>query len=93
MIIQILTILAISNLITEQKISRDIINKIFKPENYLLFSGWKRFTYDLLSCWVCSSFHVAWIYLLINQEPLSIHYITTPLITMLVADIIQKFKK
>lgn len=93
MITDIIIILAIANLITEQKIARDQINKLFKPEHYLDFSGPKRFIWDLLSCWSCTSFHVGWIYLLVNQEPLSIQYIYYPLIAMMISDVIQKLKR
>jgi len=92
MILDIVIVLAIANLITEQTITRRLINNIFKPEHYLTFSGWKRFIYDLISCWSCTSFHIGWIYLIVKQEPISLQYIIIPLIAMMVADVILKLK-
>jgi hypothetical protein len=85
--------IAIANLISEQMIVRNVVNKIFKPENYLNYTGSKRFVYDLLSCWVCLSVWTTVIFLLIKQEPLGLQYIYMPLINMLVVDIIQKIKR
>jgi hypothetical protein len=85
--------IAIANLITEQKISRNYINNWFKPENYLRFRSWKRWIYDGLSCWSCLTVWVSVIYLIINGEPLGLQYIKVPLINMLVVDIIQKLKR
>jgi hypothetical protein len=85
--------IAIANLISEQMIVRNLVNRIFKPENYLYFSGSKRFVYDLLSCWTCLTVWTTVIFLLIKQEPLGLQYIYMPLINMLVVDIIQKLKR
>ena len=93
MITDLLIILAISNLIVEQSIIRNLINKLFKPENYLHFSGYKRFIYDLLSCWPCTTFHIGWIYMILKQDPISLQYIYIPLIAMLVADVTLKIKR
>lgn len=47
MILQILIIISISNLISEQKIARDFIHRyLFDPVNYLNYSGYKRFFYE-----------------------------------------------
>lgn len=89
----ILIPIAVANLISEQKIVRDLVNRLYDPTNYLKFTGIKRFTYDLLSCWVCLSFHTTWIYLLLKQEPDLIQYIYIPLTNMLIVDVIQKIKR
>jgi hypothetical protein len=88
----ILIILAISNLITEQTIVRDIINKLFDSSNYRNFSNTKNFFYGMISCWSCFSFHCGWIYTLIIMGP-SIDCIVNGLIAMLIADTINKLKR
>lgn len=93
MIQDILIIMAISNLITEQQIARRQIIKWFKPENYLGFSGYKRFFYDLLSCWTCLTVWLAPLYLLVSGAPIGLQYINITLISMLLVDIIQKLKR
>jgi len=85
--------IAIANLITEQTIGRNLINKIFNPKNYLEFNGFEKALYDVYSCWTCLTVWTTVIFLLIKQEPISIHYIYIPLINMLVVDIIQKLKR
>jgi hypothetical protein len=91
--IDILTIIAISNLISEQSLPRSIVNKIFKPENYLNYSGYKRFFYDLLGCWSCLTVWISVIYMATKQVDLGLQYIYIPLIAMLLVDIIQKLKR
>lgn len=91
--IDIIIPIAIANLITEQKIGRDLIMKLYNPVNYLGFKGIKKWSFDLLSCWTCLSFHTSWIFLLLKQEPLSIQYIYIPLMNMLIVDVIQKIKR
>jgi hypothetical protein len=85
--------IAIANLISEQSIIRNLINKWFEPRNYLNYTGSKRFVYDLLSCWTCLSVWTTLIFLLIKQEPIWIHYLYQPLTNMLIVDIIQKIKR
>lgn len=85
--------IAIANLISEQKIVRDLVNRLYDVTNYLNFRGIKRFSYDLLSCWVCLSVWTTIIYLMLKQEPEWIQYIYTALTNMLIVDIIQKIKR
>ncbi len=85
--------IAIANLISEQSIVRNIINRIFNPNGYLNWKGPKRFIYDLISCWTCLTVWVSVIFLIINGKPIDIQYIYTPLVNMLVVDIIQKIKR
>jgi hypothetical protein len=87
-----LTIIAIANLISEQTIVRSIVVKWFKPENYLGFSGTKKFIFDLLSCPACLSFHIGWLYPGILYG-FSIDCIVNGLICMLIYDIILKLKR
>ena len=92
-LITILVILAIANLITEQKIVRDVVIKIFNPEFYLEWSKIKRFFFDMISCFSCLSFHVGWIYLLATSHPFGFDYIIYPLVCMLIADTLLKLKR
>jgi len=85
--------IAIANLITEQTIFRNFINRIFKPEDYLYFNKSKKFIYDLLSCWTCLTIWTSLIYLILKQDTTLLQYLYIPLINMLVVDIIQKIKR
>ena len=85
--------IAIANLISEQTIGRNLVNKIFNPKNYLQFNGFEKTLYDVYSCWTCLTVWTTLIFLMSKQEPISIHYMYTPLINMLVVDIIQKIKR
>lgn len=85
-IIEILFIIAISNLITEQKIGRDIVNYIIPYENYNKFSKLKRFIHSILTCPACNSVYVTIIYELFNLKTLNLQFIMWPLIIMLIID-------
>lgn len=89
-----LTVMAISNLISEQKITRDFLHKYFyNTNNYLDWGGPKRFFYDMISCWSCLTFHVSWIWMAANQVELSLQYIWWPLIMMMIVDVVLKIKR
>ena len=93
-ILDLILILAFSNLITEQKIGRDIILRFFNTENYLNWSKYRRFIFDALSCFQCFSvwISIAWlIYYTISVEEQNIMlYIVVPCITLLSTYIIQR---
>lgn len=91
-IVNYILVLAIANLITEQTITRRIILYFFKPENYLQFSGIKRFIFDLLSCPVCISFHIGYIYALLSGFSLP-EALKMALICMFIYDVILKIKR
>jgi hypothetical protein len=98
-IIDILIILAISNVFTEQKIGRTVVNFLFniKPENFLYMRGFKKFFYELFSCWSCLSFHVAYIYYIIKYNVTDFGefwwMISYGLISMLISSIIMGHRR
>jgi hypothetical protein len=87
-----LIVLAIANLITEQKIIRDQIIKIYDIENYIYWSKSKRFFFDLISCPSCASFHIGWIISLLIGLGL-LEAIKTGLIAMFLYAVIEKIKR
>jgi len=96
MIIDILLILAFTTLITEQVIGRRIVNYIlnFKPENYLQLNGTKRFFIDLLSCPVCTSFHIGYLYHLVVYGLTDLYStFTYAMVSMVISSIIEKLKR
>lgn len=92
-IIDILVPIALANLVSEQKIIRNLVLKVWKPENYLKWTGIKRWSFDLISCWTCLTVWTTLLYIILKQEPLGLQYIYQPLVNMLLVDIIQKIKR
>lgn len=89
----ILTVVAISNLITNQTIGRRLIGFIFKPYDGINtisnWSGIRRFAWDVLTCQCCLSVYVGLIFTLLIGG-WGIDFIQIPLISMLVSWIIEK---
>lgn len=94
-LLDLVLILAISNLVTEQKIMRDVVLRIFNVENYINFGRVKRFIFNGLSCNTCFSVWVSFIYLLFNNILFDKghdikSYIVIPLVVLLSASILNK---
>ncbi len=95
LITSVLTIVGISNIITNQDIGRRLINYVlrFKPENYLMMGGIRRFLFDITHCQSCLSFYVALIYMVgvsgLIDIPL-LMWIQIPIISVLFSWIIDK---
>lgn len=85
--------IAIANLLTEQKIGRDLVNTFFDYTNYINWSKSKKFFHNLITCLPCSTVWITLIFLLLKQEPDLLQYIYIPLTNMLISDIIIKIKK
>lgn len=87
-----LIILAIANLITEQKIVRDQVMRFYDVQNYLNWAKGKRFFFDLISCGMCASFHIGWIIALLNNFS-ALEAIKIGLISMFLYAVIEKLKR
>jgi hypothetical protein len=86
-----LLIMAVANLITEQKIARDVLNKIFKIEKYMEFGPVKKFIWDALSCGPCASFWIGLIgYTILGYSGLEA--IKIGLIAMFIYAVIEKMR-
>jgi hypothetical protein len=87
-----LLILAISNLITEQKIIREPIMRWFRCESYMSFNPIKKKIFDLISCPTCLSFWVGGIVALILGLSL-LEAIKIGLIAMFIYAVIEKLRR
>lgn len=97
-VLDLIIILSIANLITEQTIGRNLVFKFFKPQNYLNYSGIKKFILDILTCTNCLSVWISFIWLIIYsilhinciKEQDIMLYIVVPSITLLSSYVIHK---
>lgn len=64
-ILDLIVILAMANLITEQTIGRNLVYKIFRPDlNYLQWGGVKRFFHGLVTCMNCTTVWISFVWLI-----------------------------
>jgi hypothetical protein len=92
--LDILIVMAISNLITEQTIGMRFVGLFLEKigvrrENFLTIGGWKKWLAEVLTCWNCLSVYVGLIWWLIFGG--NILHLT--LLPLLFIDIIQKIKR
>jgi hypothetical protein len=97
-ILDLILIMGITNLISEQTIGRRVVFYFYKPENYLNYNGYKKTIFDILTCPHCLSVWISIIWLVFYTTIMFAHtidinlmlYPIVPLISLLTSYLIHK---